>query len=118
MTHYPNKHEQKVEKIKDKEAFDNIERSFDDLSYIGRDFPIVDGQRRAVCIRCHCVMVDFEPCDSTLGAGEFRHPEKDKKGKRHWCPNMGLVFTTRNKEIVPFMIKSRRRFLKSKSIRA
>lgn len=86
---------------------------------VGRDFPDEIGKfgqptRKAVCRRCHCVIQDFEPCSPH---GEFRHPASDKDGNPHWCPNAGIEFTTRNFELVPFMPKSRRRFLKRAGIR-
>ena len=84
-----------------------------------RDFPDEVGKfgqpwRKGVCRRCHCVMVDQEPLSSH---GEFYHPDRDKNGKPHWCPNTGICFTTRNTELMPFMSKARRRALKRMGIR-
>lgn len=72
-----------------------------------RDFPNSKyNGRKAVCKRCHCVMVDFETSCST---GEFFHPREDKEGKPHWCKNAGLYFTTADLELEPFLRKRDRR---------
>ena len=81
-----------------------------------RDFPETDyygRYRKAVCKRCKCVISDCEPSSSY---GEFYHPSTDKDGKPHWCPNAGRMFGTQDMELVPFMPKSRRRYLKRAGI--
>lgn len=83
----------------------------------GRDFPNSNTtwDRKGVCRRCYCVMRDAEPLSSH---GEFWHPSLDKEGKPHWCKNVGKVFTIRDTELLPFMSKKRRRYLKRAQIRA
>jgi len=82
-----------------------------------RDFPNIDeyGHRKAVCCRCHCVMMDIEPMSPH---GEYWHPTLNKKGKPHSCVNAGKSFTDRNTEVEPFLRKGRRRALKRMGIRA
>ncbi len=66
--------------------------------------------RKVVCRRCHCIMVDYEPMSSD---GEFWHPDKNKKGKPHNCKNAGKRFSLSDtKEIMPFERKKIRRAAK------
>ena len=80
-----------------------------------QDFPRQNscGDRKAVCKRCHCVMNDCEPMDF---GGCFYHPDKDKEGKPHWCPNTGKHFDTSDTELEPFLRKRERRFRKRNGI--
>ena len=115
---YQNKHEQKQEKLTQEKAKENHLRE-KNYSLIDREFPLVENRGRlAVCVRCNCVISDFEPCDDSFGAGEFNHPKVDKNNKPCKCPNAGLTFLPSSPEIVPFMKKSRRRYLKRNGIRA
>lgn len=60
-------------------------------------------------------MHDREPgCDS----GEFLHLAKPHHTRALACPNNGRALTTTDTELVPFMRKSRRRYLKRAGIRA
>lgn len=85
----------------------DFDRDFPDCGRFGWD-------RKAVCKRCHCVLVDHEPSSHY---GEFWHPSLDKAGKPHTCRNSGKMFGTQDLEIVPFLPKARRRFLKRAGIR-
>ena len=80
---------------------------------VERDFPATGPfgwlDRKAVCRRCHVPMKDCEPMSHY---GEFWHPDLDKKGKPHSCPNSGLCFSTYHTEIVPFLRKAERRRMK------
>ena len=116
--HYKTKHEQKQEKVFEEKLKSNYDREKNCLLE-EREFPSVENKGRlAVCIRCHCVIRDFEPCNDSFGAGEFHHPKVDKDNKPYKCPNAGLMFLPSSPEIVPFMKKSRRRYLKRNGIRA
>lgn len=80
-----------------------------------RDFDISwNFYRKAVCCYCHVVINDCEP---GAWSGEFVHPTKDRYGDPYVCPNAGKTFITTDKEIEPFVRKSRRRFCKRNGIR-
>lgn len=68
--------------------------------------------RRAVCKRCHVVMVDYE---NPAPYGEFHHPEILHRGAL--CPNSGKGFDTTSEEVVPFMSKKERRRCKRLKLR-
>ncbi len=70
----------------------------------------VDWNRRAMCRRCHCIIVDCEPM---LSDGEFYHPSTDKDGKPYYCKNAGLYLNLNQiKELMPFERKRIRRAAK------
>jgi hypothetical protein len=83
---------------------------------VGRDFPDTRWYdlRKAVCKRCHCVMVDCEPA---ICGGEFYHPSLDKDGKPHSCINTGKRFKDVDSEIEPFLRKRDRRRNKRNGVR-
>lgn len=85
---------------------------------IDRDFPELDRwghHRKAVCKRCHWAMTDCEPMQ---GGGEFWHLAPKDKPKAYRCRNNGKPFSMEDHEIVPFLRKARRRYLKRAGIRA
>lgn len=81
-----------------------------------RDFPDDDpwGHRRGICRRCHLIMVDCEPMQST---GEFYHIARAHQTRAQRCINAGQQFSTDNAELLPFLPKARRRALKRMGIR-
>jgi hypothetical protein len=85
---------------------------------LARDFPDYDvfsERRRGVCRRCHLIMADCEP---STAHGEFWHLASPHQTKALRCKNDRKRFDTSDAELVPFIPKARRRFLKRASIRA
>lgn len=96
--------------------FDDFPRSFaGDRVFPGGNYWSGGERRRAVCKRCGLLMRDAEPSCRT---GEFYHIAKPYQTRALACRNNGNSFTTEDAEVVPFMRKARRRFLKRQGIRA
>lgn len=81
-----------------------------------RDFPEKGAHWiKGVCKRCGLIMTDFEPASSH---GEFRHFAQPHQTRALRCVNKDETFDMRDAELVPFLRKSRRRFLNRVGIRA
>lgn len=97
------------------DQFDGFPRSYPgDRVFPGGDYYAGGQRRRALCKRCGLLMSDAEPSCST---GEFYHIAKPYQTRARSCVNHGKSFTTEDLELVPFMRKSRRRFLARNGIR-
>jgi hypothetical protein len=82
---------------------------------VDRDFPDEPwwSGRKVVCRRCHLVMVDCEP---STRCGEFYHHASPHQTRALRCRNDRQQFCTEDKEIMPFLRKARRRYLKRAGI--
>jgi hypothetical protein len=74
-----------------------------------------DDHRKGVCRRCGLIMHDTEP---SCWAGLFYHRAEPHQKRALACANNGKSLITEDRDLVPFLRKSRRRFLKRNGIRA